>query len=69
MGPPAVLALIVIGKLPTGVAEDVEIVSVTFTGACTTGETEVGVKLHVAPAGRPVHDKVTVASKGPRAET
>ena len=70
LGPPVVEPVIETVKVPTGVLALVLIVNVTGTGTPETGFTEVaGWKLHVAPAGSPLHESATAALNAPAAVT
>lgn len=63
-------AVIVIGKLPVGVEDAVEILRVTETGLPATGEIEEeGWNSQAAPEGRPEQDSATPPVKLPTAPT
>jgi hypothetical protein len=69
-GAPAVVALMVIGNVPSGVLDDVEMFKLTDTGLALVGETEVeGSNLQIAPAGKFEHESATEPLKVPEAET
>ena len=65
-GAPEVAAEIVMGDVPTGVAVEVPIISVTETGAAAVGFTlALGEKLQFAPLGRPLQASDTAPWKDP----
>ena len=69
-GAPGVVALTVTEDVPSGVAEEVEMLRLTETGLPLVGETEAaGANWQVAPAGRFEHARVTEPLKLPAAET
>lgn len=58
------------GKVPAGVLVLVLMIRLTLTGLPETGLTLApGEKMQVAPAGKPLHAKITVPLKEPKAVT
>jgi hypothetical protein len=69
-GAPAVVALIAMGKLPSGVLGDVEMLKVTETGLPFVGNSEAaGSNWQVEPAGKFEQESDTDPLKLPEAET
>ena len=65
---PLVDPLMVIGNVPGGVPPLVLIVKATETGLAEVGKPVLdGLKLHIAPAGKPLQDKSTAAANEPAA--
>ena len=67
-GAPGVVALIVIGNVPSGVVDDVVTLKLAETGLPLVGETEDdGWNLQTAPEGKFEHESVTAPLKLPAA--
>jgi hypothetical protein len=61
--------IVTLGDVPAGVPVAVTIFMTTLTGESWVGCVEAGEKTQLAPAGKPLHEKVTVLLKPPIALT